>query len=268
MDDAPPMSASRKTTFSKKKWQATRRRYTWHLRPPFNTEFDRSHWWRGSGKVEPEAALYELARRHSLASEIPPEQIQLPGTSPLVALPSFLQPKPSLRLTQRFGMKSWQKLTASERREWKSNIGMMKGFDSRPIESHSIDITRQADLKIIQQRNTKMTLTGNATGYSGFLGSLASFARPTDQEWEAAISDCAVEAHRQGYVLIAVAHNLAAGKAGTALVKQYRKHSRLYPQRKQRERWEDWLLLIEEFENDEGAGRSQVTSFCSLSARD
>jgi hypothetical protein len=40
--------------------QATRARYTWHLRPPFDKTFDASHWWDGQErKVEPVAALYE-----------------------------------------------------------------------------------------------------------------------------------------------------------------------------------------------------------------
>jgi hypothetical protein len=240
------MSATRKATSSKKKWQAVQTRYTWHLHPPFNNKFDHSQWWSGQVKPEPEAALYELARRHPLVNEIPPKEIPLPGVQ-LPTLPSFLEPKPSLRLTQHLGMKSWPKLTASERRNWKSSIGMMKGFDFRPIESLSIDITRQADLTIGQQRNAQIVLAKNIKGYCGFWG---LYAEPTDREWEAAISQCAVEAHRQGYVLIAVMPNLATGKAGTAIVKQYREHHRLYPhpQPAQRARWQDWLTIISVFE--------------------
>jgi hypothetical protein len=264
------MSAKRKATPLKKKWQAMRARYTWHLPPPSDRShwpFDYSHWWNkaGQAKVKPEAALYELARRHPLVNETPPRQVPLPGfLFPGVApatLPSFLEPRPSLRLTQRLGMKSWPKLTAPERRNWRSSIGMMKGFDFRPVESRSIDITRQADLKISQQRISQIALLKNTKTYCGFAGMYAEPAEPTDQEREAAISQCAVEAHRQGYALIAVAPNLAAGKAGNAMVKQYREHGRLYPQAKQRARWEDWLLLIASFEDAETSHKAYAQEF-------
>jgi hypothetical protein len=80
----------------------------------------------------------------------------IPGTE-LPSLPSIFQPKPSLRLTQRLGLKSWLKLTASEQREWKTAIGKMKSFDFRPIESISINITRQANLQISQQRYDELS---------------------------------------------------------------------------------------------------------------
>ena len=46
---------------------------------------------------------------------------------------------------------------------------------------------------------------------SGF-GWLSLFDSLKDHEWETAISQCAVEAQRQGYILIAVAPNLPVGK--------------------------------------------------------
>ena len=246
------MSAKRKTVPSKENWHAMRARYTWHLRPPFKDEFDRTYWWQGKdqSKIEPVAALYELARRHPLVNETPLEKTSLPGV-PLPKVPTIFETKPSLRSTQRLGMRSWLKLTASERRNWKASISRMKGFDFRQIESLSIDITRQAHLKISQQRDEQFTLTKNITWDCGFCGFWRSYAKPTDNEWEAAISQCAVEAHRQGYVLIAVTPNLTTAKAGTAMVKQYSEHHRLYPypQPTQRARTLDWLSIISAFEN-------------------
>ena len=97
----------------------------------------------------------------------------------------------------------------------------MKGFDFRQIESLSIDITRQAHLKISQQRDEQFTLTKNITWDCGFCGFWRSYAKPTDNEWEAAISQCAVEHHRL-YP---------------------------YPQPTQRARTLDWLSIISAFEN-------------------
>jgi hypothetical protein len=46
---------------------AIRARCTWHLHPPFDRTFDRSRWWTGPDapkEIDPDAALYELVRRH------------------------------------------------------------------------------------------------------------------------------------------------------------------------------------------------------------
>jgi hypothetical protein len=150
------MNAKLKSTSSKENWQAVRARYTWHLRPPFDKEFDGSHWWNGQSKFEPEAILYELARRHPLVHETPPEQIPLPGVSP-VTLPPFLEPWPSLRLTQRLGMRSWPKLTASEQQSWKSSLGIMKGLDRRSEKALCVNVTELARASIGQQREKTLT---------------------------------------------------------------------------------------------------------------
>src|SRR5271170_7419477 len=60
------MSSKQSKNPQKENRQAIRARYTWHLRPPFDKEFDGSHWWEGQSKVDPVAALYELLRRHPL----------------------------------------------------------------------------------------------------------------------------------------------------------------------------------------------------------
>ena len=240
------MKGNRKASTPKEIWQAKRRRYTWHLLPPFKVKFDRSQWWKKEpNEIEPAAALYELARRHPLVNETPPERTPLPGME-LPILPSIFQPKPSLRLTQRLGLKSWPKLTASERQAWKTGIGRMKSFDFRPCESISINITRQADLRISQKWHDDFFHAQSTNGYCG----LHSYGSPTDQEWKDAILQCAAEAHRQGYVLIAIEPNLTPDKAAAAMLKQYREHDRAYlsPKPKQRARRDQWMYIISDFE--------------------
>jgi hypothetical protein len=244
------MSAKRKATPSKRNWQAMRARYTWHLDSPFDKKFDHSHWWNGQAEVEPEAALYELARRHPLVNETPPEKISLPGVS-APTLPSFLEPRPSLRLTQRLGMKSWPKLTALERRNWKSSIGRMKGFDLRPKEARCMNITKAAHSAIMQQRQDALRTGAEYVKELCGLGWLGSFTNPTDHEWEMAIVQQAIEAHRQGKILLAVAPNLTADKVNSETSQIYREFSKLSPstQPLQRARRADWLPIISEFED-------------------
>lgn len=232
-----------------------RARYTWHLRPPFDKEFDRTRWWNGQSKFESEAILYELARRHPLINETPPEKISLPGVSS-AKLPSFLEPRPSLRLTQRLGMRSWPKLTASEQQRWKSSLGFMKGLDRRSEKALCVNVTELARASIGQQREKALTAYADIIKAQSGFGWLSLFDSLKDHEWEKAISQCAVEAQRQGYILIAVAQNLPVGKAGNVMAKQYRECR----QRAQRARPDDWLAIIREFENDEAeaGAKSQV----------
>jgi hypothetical protein len=241
--------------------QAIRSRYTWHLRPPFKTKFDRSHWWDEhphtgpeAAPYEPEAALYELARRHPLVAEETPIKVTLPGSEPLIPVPSIFGPKPSLLWTRRLAMRSWVKLKKSERREWKSNIGKLKGLDLRPQESLCRNLTRLARLAIVQQRADEERIwMENLSGPYCGLGWLPGLKSPTDREWEAAIAQCAIEAYRQGYVLLAVAPDMAAHKAHIVLLKEFQEHLKLYPAAKafQRSRSQDWLPLISKFEDAE-----------------
>ena len=251
----PAKYSTRKASALREARQAIRRRYTWHLRPPFDAEFDRSHWWEGHARIEPIAALYELARRHPLVAEETPIYATLPGSeSPfLPVIPPGLGPRPSLLWTRRLGMRSWPKLTASERTEWKSNLGKLKGFDFRLKESLCRNITALARLAIEQKRAG----ADEARWQSGppwF--PYYPPAQPTDREWEEAIAQYAVAVHRQGYILLGVALDLAAGNAGAILAAAYRNHLRMYPRPKPRERarCKDWLPIIAEFEEDESRG--------------
>jgi hypothetical protein len=87
---------------------------------------------------------------------------------------------------------------------------------------------------------------------------------PDTKTIEAAIARRAVEAHRNGYVLLAVAPDLAAGKAKSLMLGEYHEHLKSYHPAKtaRRVRWQDWLPLISSFEDAElqqgGAKSSQV----------
>lgn len=243
----------------KKSSHALRDRYTWHLRPPFKDEFDRSHWWMGKrdSDIEPVAALYELARRHPMVGEGWARNITQPGSgSPL--------PPPSLYWTCLLGLNSWAKLDWTERRNWESCVGILKGLDFRGEDSQCRCIRVFAHWKIIDQRKKLLDGTGKTFDeMSKLVRQDIAKNPPTLAEWEAAIAQRAVEAHREGYVLLAVAPDLAASKVASVLAKKYREHFLFYPPPKpsQRAKWQDWLPLISAFEDAEampGGAKSQV----------
>jgi hypothetical protein len=255
--DAPTMKAKRKPIAPKKNWQAIRRRYTWHLRSPFKEEFDRSHWWKGKdqSKIEPVAALYELARRHPHVIEVPPKKGWQYGITS-DKWQALYEPRPSLHSTQRFGMKSWPTLTTSEQEEWKSSVGMMKGLDFRKKDDLCISVTKSAHLTITQQRHVRhqevlQTAPENLKGLYDVIGSIGLFVNPnpTDREMEAAVAQQAIEAYHRGYLLLAVAPDLSSDKATVLMQKIYGDTKRKYANPKQRARSENWLPLISEFED-------------------
>ena len=143
------MSTNRKTISSKENWQALRTRYTWHLRPPFNDEFDHSHWWKGltDSEIDPVAALYELARRHLLVDE---KRLKMRHASwhgdelrskPLVGAAHQKmwreierdfrrEPIPILYFCI-LGLKAWPALNLSQQTNWEGGAGRLKGVDCR-----------------------------------------------------------------------------------------------------------------------------------------
>jgi hypothetical protein len=207
-------------------------------------------WWENLAdkKIEPHAALYELARRHPLIAQTSPDRIQLPGSLPLIPLPPFLGPKPSLRVTRCLAMKSWPKLTNKEKEDWKSNIGKVKGFDLRPAKSLCINVVELARLAVWQARSEAAKFLSGTEYPARGLGWY-----PTDGEYEVAVAKQAVEAFRKGYMILGVAPDLRQNKAESVLMEIYRKHSLSNPscKRSQRARWQDWLPCILRFENAE-----------------
>jgi len=164
-------------------------------------------------------------------------------------------------------MKSWPKLTDSERSNWKASLGKLKGFDFRPKDSLCTNLTSLTRLAIVQQREEahKAAFGDNVPPLGGYgCSHFSERIDPTDREWEEAIAQYAIKVHRQGYILLGVAPDLATDKAGAIMAAQYRIPLRIYHRAKpgERARLADWLLLIEAFENAElqqgGSKSSQV----------
>lgn len=244
------MKAKRKAASYKLAWEANRQRYTWHLRPPFARRFDCSHWWKGlpDSKIEPVAALYELARRHPIIPEIPAAAALIKATAAqelLDPLRSFYERRPSLRSTRLLAMTSWPKLEKFQQDDWKSSIGKMKGLDLRQMNSLCFNVTELARSAVYQTRENDRKLFNYPH--------VGDYSEPTDQEWETAIAQQAIAAHRQGHLLLSVVPDLAADKVASLTAKIYYDHQRHFPPTKQkhRARSQDWLDIISKFEDAE-----------------
>jgi hypothetical protein len=272
------MAAERKSASPKETSQAIRRRYTWHLRAPFKNQFDSSHWWKGQSKIEPVAALYELARRHPLVSEA-----LLQGTG-MYEGEAELFPPPPLDWLWRIGRQSWPKVNKYDQTIWMLSSHGLKGLDFRKkawnarfmklmaiqslldkriaVDQPCHCINSLARLNILDQRMAKSEHKAKSFAEQVVLAR-KDFAtnQPTSEEWEAAVSHCAVAAYRKGFVLLAVAPDLAADQAESVMSHNYREHLRLYPpaKPKQRARWEDWLCLISTFEDAEATGQKDTS---------
>jgi hypothetical protein len=242
------MSANQKPSPSKK-WNDERLRYTWHLRPPFDTNFDRSHWWERELNDQPinaVTAVYEVARRHPsvCAMRIASAKRQR----------STKSPPPSLHWTSLVGLKSWAALDYSERENWGSCAGNLKGVDFRDTTSQCQLVKLLAHGKIIDKRKEALRVPGITFEELSTLARESIADNPiTADEWETAIAEQAIQAHRQGRVLLSVAPDLDAALIQAAMGKKLAEHLSLYGNKKprQRARWEDWLPIIAEFENAE-----------------
>jgi len=275
-----------------------RARYTWHLRPPFNGEFDHSHWWENETQIDPVAALYELARRHPQIGQL---LLKFKGASwyghefphPLVgaaekrilnqAIKDLGEEPEAIFCLCEIGLKSWPKLSWSNQEFWEMSAKKMKGLDCRDDLEKCNSITQQAQSDILLKRARSLNLGKSAFLFDvgagrnnksvapadpqAFAKGMYLLAKHTQQnpitpaEMEAAIARRAVVAHHEGHLLISVAPDLTLDEAKTLLEREYRNHLKLRPEVKQRARWQDWLPLIAAFENEEarpGGKKSQA----------
>ncbi len=279
-----------------------RARYTWHLRPPFDKEFDRTHWWNRlpEDKIDQVAALYELARRHPLVGEgllkrlpnlamyekvwgndstYPPAVVEARHNEITREIVARLHERYSLYWTCLVGLKSWASLGYTERKNWESNVGNLKGLDLRDEDLQCYSINKMAHSKITDERKAALRKKGqiNDLNYEqtpedweaerkknlSVLHNDVAVNPLTAEEWEVAIANRAVEAYRQGYIILAVAPDLKTDKAASVMAKTYRDDLRFYHpfRNKQRAKCENWLPIISEFENDEAnskKSKSQV----------
>jgi hypothetical protein len=246
---------NQKAPTSKKELQAIRKRYTWHLRVP---EFDCDHWWKRNASgdykgIDPLAAWYEVVRRNPKVPEIPLEPLYIPGH---VGSERFLQWYERLTLAEflrflgRHAMLSWEQLTKEQWEKWRTSIGKMKSFDQRSNDSISRNLTYStyiAQLKALDENERQ----SRVTPLDGLFAMFGWLNFPNHAEWEKAISDEAVKAHREGRVLIAIEPHLAADKAVAAMKKAYLSHPYVdsTPVTRERARWQQWLDVIADFEN-------------------
>lgn len=271
------MSAKRKTTSAKEHRQAMRARYTWYLRPPFNDEFDRTHWWEKEARIDPVAALYELARRHPRVGKL---RLKFKRASwygqelrcPLVgaaekrlvnqAFDDLGKEPAAIHCLCLIGLKPWLTLGWNYQDFWLESAGKIKGLDCRGdiTQCHSINI--QAHGELIGKRAYSLKKALNFKKEFNFVVQHLQQNPIPSAEMEAAITRHAVAEHRKGHLLFSVAPDLTLDEAKKLFEREYGLHLKLTPPKvKQRARWENWLPLIEAFENEEaqlGGKKSQV----------
>jgi len=245
------MNAKQKATSSNVSWQGIRMYCAWHLRSEFKDKFDNSHWWKNQSDFDSAAALYEIARRHPLVCEY---LIGMPGLPKI----SSIHPISFLCL---YGLKSWPKLGLLNQTVWRKVAGNLKGVDCRGNAEKCFSIEREASNIIKSKRafTTKKYQKKTFEQVSRLVEKDMIKRRPSTLEMEAEVKRNAIAAYRNGYLLIAVAPDLAVDNAESHMAKEYCQHrarNRIY---KQRARWESWLPLISEFEDAE-ASRQKAKS--------
>jgi hypothetical protein len=150
------------------------------MHPAFCKHFDCSHWWEGGLEPEPAAALYELARRHPRVREhwlravaavkLNHRRLRVGPGHPLFGRGTFrniildhnlckgsgvdtdTRISPSLYWTGLLGLKSWANLDFTERQNWVTTVGYMKGIDLRDDLAQCKAIQVYAQWLITDQR--------------------------------------------------------------------------------------------------------------------
>jgi hypothetical protein len=156
-----------------------RARYTWHLRPPFDQEFDRSHWWKNEPQIDPApaAALYELARRHPRVGELR-SRLHHAGwygqelRAPLVgaakermashAFDDLGQEPEALHCLCLIGLKTWPTLGWRYQEYWMASAGNIKGVDCRDDLERCYSVTDAAMCDVILQRGRALKVPRKA----------------------------------------------------------------------------------------------------------
>jgi hypothetical protein len=259
------------------KWQAARAVYTWHLRPPFEQEFDHSHWWQGkpNSEIDPIASLYELARRHPLIGKMrhkfrhakwygqewsePRERADQERLASL-AYDDLGQEPQAIHCLCLLGLKSWPKLHWQYQEYWKDSAGNLKGLECRNEVMVCISISSLA-LGLAHSIKASKFISEGKCKTSKEVPSV------TSEELDKAIKEAALGYHRQGHLLIAVAPDLKQSDAEFLLARTYKQHQTLHPVNKKRARFENWLSAIATFEDDEVLKRQVESKVFTLYKR-
>jgi hypothetical protein len=253
-------------TPSSEKNRQQRACYAWHLRPPFRGTFDALHWWKGSGVsgFNRFAAVYELARRHPEIGEVKRTWLhakwygqELRCTEPslrnLAQARIDLGQKPEAVIClSLIGLKPWPRLTTWERNLWMSSARNIEGVDCRQdseccyiLPSSPFDITMW-ERNLGPDRRIKDLFEGLSPGDKG--SQITASLNPA----EFTVAQYAVNAFRQGLMLIAVAPDLPKEKARDLLVKTFANEQKNLGKTPGRGTFSaEWLDLIAEFEKDE-----------------
>jgi len=250
------MSAKRKAISSKDKLRGKRALYTWHLRPPFDKDFDHTNWWKNQSESDndPAAALYEITRRHSLICAC-----HVGGLDCGLKRYSFHP----IRFLAIHGLKSWPRLGSLKQLCWKKVAGHIKGVDCRDdtIKCFSIETEAYGYLKNRRVFATKKYRNITVEKVDFLVEEDMIENPPLMRNMEAKIKEAAVKAFRNGYLLIAVAPDIATDNAESLMAKEFRQYRAIKGISKPRARWVDWLQLISDFEDSEcrlGGAKSEL----------
>lgn len=177
-----------------------RRKYTWHLRPPFDVMFDGIHWWEKVSRKEihPIAALYELARRHPRVGELRSRfrhrswhgceltraaKARKLSDKVIDAFDDLGAGPKSLHCLCLIGLKSWVQLDPRDHEYWAMSGGRLKGLDCRSAVEQCSSITAQALTELFLRRMHALKPKPGAMQYTVPVappGAMAGDPKPVD----------------------------------------------------------------------------------------
>jgi hypothetical protein len=267
-------------------WRDPRKRYAWHFLPPFKDQFDSNYWWVGRPIPEPQAALYELVRRHpqvylallrrnfDQVAEYKEDYKRLNQPKvPLEAMVLLMGMvkdfaewngySEAVAFLVLFGLKSWPKLSKAEKDWWRLGAGFIKGVDCRPEGERCYSI-QEAMVRAAQMSPLVNALRARVRQAQGITNEAVGGGVPTPKnhemnlstgarvvgDVESFVAQEAIRAYRSGHILIAASPDLGYDGAERLLVRTYRNSHRLLrgSTGKQRARHQEWLKLIRNFE--------------------
>ncbi len=236
------------------------------------------------------AAIYELARRHPHIGQLRSKlrytkwygqelRKSLSGTARRTMADQAsvdLGSEPgAVHCLCLIGLKSWPMLGEEYQEYWGDSVGKMKGVDCRDDLMRCTSIITEALGQLQRKRMFSLIpsresltfrfpaggMTGEQTGQPADPGALDKLVgrlaedlkiNPIPEvEIENAIADKAIEAYRAGQWLFAIASDLTHDDARNLLSAGYSEKLKHTQQQQKRSRWNDWLPLISEFEDDE-----------------
>lgn len=268
---------------NKREWTRLRRRFNWYLRTPFSKAFDRRHWWATEETIEPEAALYEVIRRHPVVREIWIKsfrahmrhkyrdlihcwnpQVEKFWVAKMKQVPSQLKVSNILSRVCSTGTKSWAQLDLTERQNFEISVGKTKGIDNRAPEQKCRSIIDLAESRVFENRRATMVKPKMPFAESCRLTLESLQASPaTEKEWDDAIASESIKVFKSGYQIFAVSSDLNPSEAASSMKEAYEFQYWQFqePMMEKRARAEDWLKVIAEFEvaeNTKSKAKSQL----------